>query len=56
MNTSAPKKTTLWIAVLLAALAFVGKYTSIPIISAYVFENMAAAFIILLLGVLFKNI
>ena len=56
MNTSAPKKTTLWISVLLAALAFVGKYTAVPVISGYVFEIMAAAFIILLLGVLFRNI
>lgn len=55
MNLSAPKKTTLWVSLLLAVLAVLGKIYTVPLLSEYAFTVLAVAFVILLLGCILKN-
>jgi hypothetical protein len=55
MNLSSPKKTTLWIAVLIAVLSVAAKVAKIAILAKYSFVCLAVAFVLLLLGCVFKN-
>ena len=56
MKTSAPKKTTLCVALILAVVAIIGKVVAIPFISQYAFVILAVAFAVLCLGCIFKDL
>ena len=55
MKLSAPKKTTFWIAVVVALLAVLATIISIPVVSNYTFFFLLAGFVILMLGNLLKG-
>jgi uncharacterized membrane protein len=56
MKLSPPRVITYIIAVVLAILAVLGWFISIPLISAHPFYVLAIAFIVLVLGNLFKGL
>jgi uncharacterized membrane protein len=60
MKLSAPKVVIWVIALILAALAIISQFTSIPVIGSFVKQNdfwvMTAAYGLLFLGTLFKGI
>jgi len=60
MRLSAPKVVVWVIALILAALAIISQYTSIPVVGSFVARNdfwvMTAAYGLLFLGTLFKGL
>jgi hypothetical protein len=56
MNLSAPTIPVFVIAVILAALALIGKFVVIPFVTIYGFWLAMAAFVVLLIGCLFKGL
>ena len=50
------KQITCWIAVILAVLGMLGQLVVIPVVSGVAFWLVLAAFVLLLLGVLFDGI
>lgn len=55
MKLSAPKKTTFWVATILAVLGLVGSFVSIPFVSQYDFWFVVVGFVILWLGNFMKG-
>jgi hypothetical protein len=56
MKLTPPKVITFWIAVVLGVLGFLGKLTTIPLVSAYDFWFLFAGFVLLVLGLLVKGL
>ena len=56
MKLNAPKKTTWWIAVILAALGVLSTIISIPVISGIAFWVVVVAFVLLALATAAKNL
>jgi len=56
MKLSAPKNITFWVAVILGVLGFVGKLVTIPMVSANSFWFVFVGFIVLVVGVFFKDL
>jgi len=56
LKLSEPKVITFAIAVLLALLALIGQIAIVPVLATYSFVLLAAAFVLLALGNLFKGI
>lgn len=56
MKTSAPKKNTWIIALVLGLLGIVGHYQQIAYVSEYHFLLLVAGFVVLVLGTTFKDI
>jgi len=56
MKTNAPKKITLLIAVILAVVAVIGLFVTIPFITGISFWLLTAGFVVLLAGCLFKGL
>jgi hypothetical protein len=56
MKLTPPKVITFWIAVILGALGFIGKLTTVPLVSAYDFWFLFAGFVLLVLGLLVKGL
>jgi|APMed6443717190_1056831.scaffolds.fasta_scaffold05515_4 hypothetical protein len=56
LKLSEPKVITFAIAVLLALLALIGQIATVPVLATYSFVLLAAAFVLLALGNLFKGI
>ena len=54
-NLSAPKKTTFSLAAVLAVVGVIVKLVAVPVVSAYAFYILLAAFVILFLGCLLKG-
>ena len=55
MNLSAPTQIVFLISVVLAILAILGLYVRIPFVSLYAFWVLAAAYVVLAIGCLFKG-
>lgn len=55
MNLSAPNQVVFWIAVIIAVLAIIGMFVTIPVITPYAFWVAILAFVILAGGVLMKG-
>lgn len=55
MKLSAPKNITFWVAVVLGVLGFLGTLVSIPLVSANAFWFVFLGFVVLVLGVFFKD-
>jgi hypothetical protein len=55
MRLTAPKKNVFWIATVLAALGLIGKFVSIPFVSANAFLFVILGFVLLWLGVAIKG-
>ncbi|MGA9191365.1 MAG: hypothetical protein WBZ24_06520 [Anaerolineales bacterium] len=56
MKLSAPKVITWWIAVVLGVLGLLGHFGTIAVLSQYAFWLVAAAFVLLALATLLKNL
>lgn len=56
MKLTPPKGITFWIAIILAVLGLVGKFVTIPVVSAYNFWFVFAGFVLLVLGLLIKGL
>lgn len=56
MKLNAPKQVTWWIAVVLGVLGILGTFTSIPFVSENAFLFVAAAFVLLALATLLKDL
>ncbi len=55
MNLSAPKKTTFWLALVLAVLGVIATLVTIPVLSGFAFWLLVIGFVILLLGNLLEG-
>lgn len=56
MKLSPPKNITWWIAVIVGVLGFLGTFISIPLVSANAFWFVFAAFVLLALATLVKDL
>jgi hypothetical protein len=56
MRLTPPKQITFWISLLLGLLGLVGGVTSIPFISTYAFWILFIGFLLLVLGLLVKDL
>jgi len=56
MKLYRPRPLIFWIAFILGALGFVGRFVSIPYASAYSYWFVFAGFVLLVLGVLYRNL
>lgn len=56
MKTSAPKKITWLIAIIIGVLGIVGHFVAISYVSQYSFELVAIGFILLALGTLLRGL
>ena len=55
MKANAPTKVTLIASIILAVIALIANFVTIPVISGYAFYIMCGAFVVLLLGCLLKG-
>lgn len=55
MKLSAPSQNLFIVAVVLAVLALLGTIVAIPVVSVYAFWIMAAAFVVLTVGVIARG-
>lgn len=55
MKLSAPKKNTFWIALVIAIIAVVASFVSIPVLTINAFWVLLIAFVLLLLGTFIKG-
>jgi hypothetical protein len=55
MKLSAPTNLTFWIAFVVGVLGILGTIVTLPFVSGYAFWFVALGFVLLVLGVLFKN-
>lgn len=55
MKLTAPKNITFWVAVILGVLGFLGSLVAIPLVSANAFWFVFIGFVVLVLGVFFKD-
>jgi hypothetical protein len=55
MNLNAPSQAVFWIAVVIAVIAIIGVFVSIPVVSQYAFWIAILAFIVLAGGTLMKG-
>ena len=56
MKTSAPKKITWFIALIVGLLGIIGRFVAIPYATQYSFHLVAIGFILLVLGTLLKDV
>ena len=56
MKLSSPKMNTWWIALILTAVAVVGRFVVIPFVSAYAFWILAVGAVLMLLATYIKNL
>lgn len=56
MRLSAPTKSIFWISVLLAVIALINQYRTIPLLSPFAFWILFGAYFLLFLGSVFKGI
>jgi hypothetical protein len=56
MKLTPPKVITFWIAVILGVLSFLGTLITIPLVSTYAFWFLFAGFVLLILGLLVKDL
>ena len=56
MQLTPPKRVTFWIAVVLGVLGFLGTLTAIPFVTTYAFWFAFFGFLLLVLGMLIKDL
>ena len=56
MRLNPPTKNVFWVAVALGVLGFLGQMVAIPVVSAYGFWFMTAAFVLLVVGNTMKGL
>ena len=56
MTRSRPRRTTIWLSLILGVLGLVGRYHALPIVPPYFFWLMTAAWLLLIAGHLVESL
>ncbi len=56
MKLNAPKKNLFWVTVVLAVLALIGTFVSVPLLSAWAFWLLLVAYVVLVIGNVMKGL